>query len=211
MHVNIDGKNYEVIIEKKNNKNPYLRVKEDLKIHISTSYLTPNFMIKKIINDNLEFIKKQIKKQSKKIEKQDKNYFLGKEINIVIIDIIKKAYLENDTLYVKDIKDVDLWYKSEMKKIFKERLDYIYNNFSRNIPYPKLVIRKMSTRWGVCNTKLLKITLNSELIYKDIKCLDYVIVHELSHLIHGNHGKEFWALVEENKPDYKLIRKEMRE
>lgn len=211
MHVNIDGKNYEVIIEKKNNKNTYLRVKEDLKIHISTSYLTPNFMIKKIINDNLEFIKKQIKKQSKKIEKQDKNYFLGKEINIVIIDIIKKAYLENDTLYVKDIKDVDLWYKSEMKKIFKERLDYIYNNFSRNIPYPKLVIRKMSTRWGVCNTKLLKITLNSELIYKDIKCLDYVIVHELSHLIHGNHGKEFWALVEENKPDYKLIRKEMRE
>ena len=211
MHVNIDGKNYEVIIEKKNNKNTYLRVKEDLKIHISTSYLTPNFMIKKIINDNLEFIKKQIKKQSKKIEKQDKNYFLGKEINIVIIDIIKKAYLENDTLYVKDIKDVDLWYKSEMKKIFKERLDYMYNNFSRNIPYPKLVIRKMSTRWGVCNTKLLKITLNSELIYKDIKCLDYVIVHELSHLIHGNHGKEFWALVEENKPDYKLIRKEMRE
>ena len=211
MHVNIDGKNYEVIIEKKNNKNTYLRVKEDLKIHISTSYLTPNFMIKKIINDNLEFIKKQIKKQSKKIEKQDKYYYLGKEINIVIIDIIKKAYLENDILYVKDIKDVDLWYKSEMKRIFKERFDNIYNNFSRNIPYPKLVIRKMSTRWGVCNTKLLKITLNSELIYKDIKCLDYVIVHELSHLIHGNHGKEFWALVEENKPDYKLIRKEMRE
>ena len=98
-----------------------------------------------------------------------------------------------------------------MKIVFKEHLDYIYNRFTENVPYPNLVIRKMTTRWGVCNKKLEKVTLNSELIYKDIKCLDYVIVHELSHLIHGNHGKEFWALVEENKPDYKLIRKEMRE
>ena len=49
------------------------------------------------------------------------------------------------------------------------------------------------------------------LIKRDIKYLDYVIVHELSHLIHKNHSKEFWKLVEENKPDYKIIRKEMRE
>ena len=69
----------------------------------------------------------------------------------------------------------------------------------------------MSTRWGVCNTKLKKVTLNSELVYKDMKCLDYVIVHELSHLIEANHSKRFWSLVEENCPDYKRIRKEVQE
>ena len=92
-----------------------------------------------------------------------------------------------------------------------EHLNTIYDNFSRKIPYPDLKIRKMSTRWGVCNTKLKTVTLNLELIKRDTKYLDYVIVHELSHLIHANHSREFWALVEENMPQYKKYRKEMKD
>ena len=69
----------------------------------------------------------------------------------------------------------------------------------------------MSSRWGVCNVKSKNITLNSELIKRDIKYLDYVIVHELSHLIYANHSRSFWNLVEENCPNYKEIRKEMKE
>ena len=69
----------------------------------------------------------------------------------------------------------------------------------------------MKTRWGVCNKKLEKVTLNYNLIYMDRKYLDYVIVHELSHFIHFDHSKEFWKLVSENEPNYKQIRKEMRE
>ena len=68
----------------------------------------------------------------------------------------------------------------------------------------------MTTRWGVNNKRAKKVTLNSELIYMDIKYLDYVIVHELSHFIHFDHSKAFWSLVEENCPNYKQIRKEMR-
>ena len=63
----------------------------------------------------------------------------------------------------------------------------------------------------VCNKKLQKVTLNYNLIYMDTKYLDYVIVHELSHLIHANHSREFWALVEENMPQYKKYRKEMKD
>jgi predicted metal-dependent hydrolase len=48
-------------------------------------------------------------------------------------------------------------------------------------------------------------------IYKEPKYLDYVIVHELSHFIHPNHGKGFWKLVEENEPNYKRLRKELQE
>ena len=69
----------------------------------------------------------------------------------------------------------------------------------------------MTTRWGVCNIKLKTVTLNLELIKRDSKYLDYVIVHELSHLIHPNHSREFWNLVEENIGDYKKYRKEMKE
>ena len=69
----------------------------------------------------------------------------------------------------------------------------------------------MTTRWGVCNIKSHVITLNLELIKRDIKYLDYVINHELSHLIYGDHSREFWDLVGENCSYYKECRKEMKD
>ena len=124
---------------------------------------------------------------------------------------ITKSYFDGETLYVKSKEDIKKWYDKQAKKVFKERLDTIYNTFTEDIPYPNLVIRTMKTRWGVCNKNLEKVTLNYNLIYMDRKYLDYVIVHELSHFIHFDHSREFWKLVSENEPNYKQIRKEMRE
>ena len=211
MKVLIDGIVYDVIIERKNNKNTYLRVKDDLNIYVTTSYLTPDFMIKKFVLNNKDFILKQMDKMEKRLDKKLEYYYLGNKIDVVIINTLKKTTFENNTLYVKNKSEIEKWYKKQMKTVFKEHLNYIYNKFTKDVPYPNLVIRKMKTRWGVCNKNLKKVTLNSELIYKDIKCLDYVIVHELSHFIHFNHSKEFWKLVYENYPNYKLVRKEMRE
>ena len=69
----------------------------------------------------------------------------------------------------------------------------------------------MTTRWGVCNIKNHNVTLNYNLSKYDIKCLDYVIVHELSHFIHHNHSKEFWSLVEKYYPKYKECKKMLKE
>ena len=67
----------------------------------------------------------------------------------------------------------------------------------------------MKTRWGVCNVKTKRVTLNLELIKRDIKYLDYVIIHELSHLLYPNHSKDFWKCVSDNMKDYKVVRKEL--
>ena len=211
MQITIDGITYDVIIERKNNKNTYLRVKEDLNIYVTTSYLAPNFMIKKFIEDNIPFIKKQIDKMGKRIDKKEKNYVLGEEINIEVDKSVKKTSFDGTTLHVKNKSDIDKWYKKIAKQIFEKHLENVYNRFTVSIPFPKLCIRKMTTRWGVNNRRLKKVTLNSELIYKDPKYLDYVIVHELAHFIHPNHGKGFWKLVEENEPNYKKLRKELQE
>ena len=69
----------------------------------------------------------------------------------------------------------------------------------------------MKTRWGVCNKVSKTITLNSDLIRYSFDKLDYVIVHELSHFIHFNHSTSFWSLVQKYCPNYKKIRKEMRD
>ena len=98
-----------------------------------------------------------------------------------------------------------------MKELFTEHYDYWYQQFEEPIHKPKLKLRKMKTRWGVCNRRDDSITLNTRLLEYDTKYLDYVIIHELSHLVHFDHSKEFWEVVAKYCPDYKLLRKEMRE
>ena len=151
MKLTLDGITYDVIIERKNNKNTYLRVKEDLNIYVTTSYLTPNFMIQKLIDDNIPFIKKQIEKMGKRIDKKEKNYILGEEINIVVDKSVKKTSFDGTNLYVKNKSEVEKWYKKATKQIFEKHLKDVYNRFTVDIPFPKLCIRKMTTRWGVNN------------------------------------------------------------
>ena len=202
---------YNVIIDKKkSNKNTYIRVKNDLNIYVTTNYFTTDRSIKKLIDDNYKSIIRMINQEKKKLENSTGFNYLGKKYDIEYVDYTDMA-IEDDKVFLNKKYDIDKWYKERAKYVFKERLDLIYNNFSRDIPYPDLRIRKMTTRWGVCNTRSKTITLNLELIKRDIKYLDYVIVHELSHLIYGDHSNSFWSLVEENYSDYKKIRKEMKD
>ena len=206
----IDGKEYDVIIEKKNNKRMYLRVKDDLTIHITTTRYTTKSHIKKFLDDNYNFLKNNIERQKTKQEKDKLFYYLGQVYDIIIIDI-KKIEIMDNRIYVKSKEYLDKWLKKETKRIFSERLAIIYNQFEENIPYPNLRIRKMKTRWGVCNKKSITVTLNSELIRYSLDKLDYVIVHELSHLVHFNHSKQFWDLVSKYCPNYKKIKKDLKD
>ena len=124
---------------------------------------------------------------------------------------IKNIEFDGNKIYVKDKKHLLKWYKDEMTNVFTTRLDYCHKLFKENIPYPNLRIRSMKTRWGVCNRKTVTITLNAELIRESIDKIDYVIVHELSHFIHPNHSKNFWGCVSQYIPDYKQIRKQLRD
>lgn len=205
-----DGRNYKVIIDrKKSNRNTYIRVKKDMTIYITTNIFTRDRDIQKLIDENVKAIIKMIEVQNKKNESNEGFHYLGKKYDIVYVDYCDLSFGEEKVFLNKKL-DVDKWYKNKAKIIFKEHLDMMYNNYSRNIPYPSLRIRKMTSRWGVCNTKLKVVTLNLELIKRDVKYLDYVIIHELSHLIEANHSSKFWALVEENYPNYKQIKNEMK-
>ena len=123
---------------------------------------------------------------------------------------IDKITIMDDKIYVKDDNTLNKWILNQIKIIYKEHLDILYNKFEEKIPYPKLKIRKMKTRWGVCNRKDNSITINSELIKYDLDKLDYVIIHELSHFVHFNHSKDFWLEVSKYCPNYKQIKKELK-
>ncbi len=211
MKIDIDCKSYEVIIERKlSNKNTYIRVKPDFSILVTTGKFTTDREIKNLINTNYDKLMKMIKAQEVKVQNSEGFNYLGKKYDIVYVDYCDISF-GSEKVFINKKLDVDKWYKEQAQKIFLEHLNLIYEHFSKKIPYPRLRIRKMTSRWGVCNTKTKVVTLNLELIKRDTKYLDYVIVHELSHLIHANHSAYFWALVEENMPEYRVYRKEMKE
>lgn len=211
MNFTYNNKNYPIIINYKNNKNLYIKVDDDFNIRINSPYLYPKLLIKKIVKENYKSIAKMIdEKERKKSVNNNTNKLFGKKINVTYSNVKGPIYNCYD-LIVRDDVMLNNWYKSVSQQIFEEELKTIYEKFEEKIPYPKLKIRKMKTRWGVCNKKDDSITLNLDLVKEDKIYLDYVIVHELSHFIHFDHSKNFWSLVGENEPNYRQIRKEMRE
>lgn len=211
MKYELDGKEYEVIIEKKNNKNLYIRVKEDGKIHVTCNFFTTKNMILKVLDENTKALQKMVKHIEKQNEKSNKFFYLGNSYDIIINENIKKIEIIDDKIYTKNLKMLDKWYNEEIIRVFDERYVYVFNHFNENIKSPILKIRTMKTRWGVYNRKNHTITLNSKLIEYDISKIDYVIIHELSHIIHFDHSKDFWNLVSKYCKDYKKIRKELKD
>lgn len=211
MKYKINNQEYDVVIQKKNNKNTYIRVKEDMKIYVTTNYFVSKSYIKSLLDNNVDYLGKILTKRKEQQEKEDSFCYLGNKYDIILVSSFNDIEIVNEKIYVKDIKTLEKWYKKQMIELFEKRLRINYQKFEENIPYPNLKIRNMKTRWGVCNKKTKTVTLNSNLMKYDVTKLDYVIIHELSHFIHFNHSSNFWNLVSKYCPDYKKIRKELRD
>ena len=209
----VNGKPYEVVVIKKRNKNTYIRVKEDLKIYVTTNYLVTKSYIKKLLDENISSLKKMIDQACKKNEKKELFFYLGKTYDIICVSTLNDIEIDdiNNLIYVSDYKMLDKWFNKIIKSTFENHFLNIYDKFEEVKVIPKLRIRKMKTRWGVYNRSNHSVTLNSELIKYPKEALDYVIVHELSHVIHFDHSKNFWNLVFKYCSNYKEIRKKLKE
>ena len=116
---------------------------------------------------------------------------------------------EQITVFTRDKKDrekvkklLDGWMRERARIIFAERVAEWYPRFERyNFLYPQVVVRRMKSRWGSC-TEAGKITLNLKLIQVPKELIDYIIVHELCHLVEHSHAPEFYALMSRIMPDW---------
>ena len=203
-----DGLELEIVIIRKRNKNIYFRVKEDLKVYVSAPMYLSSKSIMGLIKENEKDILKMYEIAKDKAKDNDKFMYLGKKYYIEFKDQDGVTF-DGTNVYVKDMQELTKFYDSEVKRIFTEEVEIAKKCFS-HLPEFTLKFRKMKTRWGVCNTAKKTVTLNTELLKKEIPLLDYVIVHELCHFFEGNHGKNFWTLVAQAYPNYKEARKKLR-
>ena len=114
----------------------------------------------------------------------------------------------SDTLIIKAM--LDKWYRKMAILHFNQLFENILIKYeSYHFNPSELIVRSSKSRWGSCSSKG-RISISSELIKLDEKFYEYIIIHELCHLIHHDHGKGFYMLLEEILPDYKVVRKELR-
>ena len=98
---------------------------------------------------------------------------------------------------------LEAWYRSKAAIYFAQVFEECWQLFAKKgAEKPVLKIRKMKTRWGSFSSKG-SVTLNLELIKAPRECIEYVVIHELCHLLHLNHGPAFYNLLEQLIPDWK--------
>jgi predicted metal-dependent hydrolase len=176
---------------KKNIKHCYLRIlKADL-IQIRANKYFTIFDAKDLINRKKEWIESSIQKMSEKSLNDDEFLFLGETKNY------------NDY----NIKNIDKFYRAEIEKILPQKVEEFskkMNLFPTSISY-----RKNKRTWGSCNYKN-GLNFNILLMKFPIEVMEYVIIHELSHIKHKNHSKDFWNLVAFYCPNYKEVEKSFK-
>ena len=218
--------NIKIQITRKKIKNIYLKVKPpEGEIVISAPLKTSDDFIKNFINLKLDWLKTtQAKIQKKSLEKQKHRLLTGEKLklwdNEYILNIIysnsNKLELDGNVLNfyvtenISEVQKINLiknWYKKEMHLKVSELLPKWESIM--NLHVNSFSIKLMKTRWGSCNNPKKKISLNLSLAERPVKYLEYIIVHELSHLKIKNHQKDFWDLVDSYIENSKKIRKEL--
>lgn len=201
------GEEVEVVVEKKKIKNIYFRINDQGQVYVTCPRLITGYEINKLLDKNKKSLEKMYSNYKKKLEKSEKIYLLGRELDYVSY---KKVMFQDNYAFGPSVDAVNNYLEKHCLEVFQKRMD-IYTPEFNNLPKFRLRVRNMKTRWGVCNKSSMTVTLNTQLIHKHVHLIDYVICHELSHFEHMDHSRAFWNEVAKHYPDYKKARKELGE
>lgn len=170
-----------------------------------------------------------IKRQQKKFREQvretpreylnkESHYYLGKRymLRVIELDATPKVQLKHTTinLQVRPNSDIqkkhevlEAWYRERLKELtpaiiqkWEKIMGVSPNEFS---------VKKMRTKWGTCNCEAKRIWLNLELAKKPYQCIEYIVVHEMAHLLERSHNSNFVAIMDHYLPEWKQLKSEL--
>ncbi|MDY0078362.1 MAG: SprT-like domain-containing protein, partial [Bacteroidales bacterium] len=102
---------------------------------------------------------------------------------------------------------INEWYRSELKKLIPEIIEKWEHKIG--VQVSEWQVKQMKTKWGTCNIEKKRIWINLELAKKPIHCLEYIVVHEMIHLLERHHNDRFLSLMEKHMPQWKFYREEL--
>lgn len=195
-------------------------------VRVSAPVRMSDDAIRTLLATKISWINKQrakFKGQERQTPRQylsgESHYYLGKRYRLEVVYENRPAYVE-----LKGKNVMILWVRPTSEQERRERvLHEWYRNELRDLLMPMIEkwqerlgvtpsawgIKRMKTRWGTCNHKVGRIWLNLELVKKPLSCIEYVVVHELVHLIEKKHDERFTALMTHHLPRWRSAKDDL--
>lgn len=221
--VKISGLQIEVI-RKKNLKNLYIRVNPpegDVTVSVPVGFPDEEirlFLLKKL--PEITKVRSKMNLQPRQSKREyvsgESCYLWGKPYRLQIVPGGRRYLIEKTpTKIIMTVPEeattegkeraLTEWYRSELKRVLETV--FIDCKKKTGIDADEAKIKKMKTRWGTCNIENRRIWVNLQLVKKPPECLEYVVIHELVHLLERNHTNRFNALINEYYPTWKEAKK----
>lgn len=217
-----------VQLHRKNVKNLNLRVYPiEQKVRISIPRRLPERAAVKFIKEKLPWIRKQLNKKTTIAQKPVLRFQSGEEHpvwgNMAALRVLEKRqapevqFSKDDLLLILTIRPgaseskraaiLKEWYRSELKREIPKLIQKWEPIM--NVQVQEFGVKQMKTRWGTCNIRDRRIWLNLELAKKRPELLEYVVVHEMVHLLERLHNKRFYRFMSEFLPNWKSLKNEL--
>jgi predicted metal-dependent hydrolase len=218
--------NIAVEIRKKNIKNLHLRVHPpEGSVRISAPSRMDLDSIRCFAVSKLGWIKKHQAKLKKQVREVSKEYISGEShtyldkrylLKVIELNQPSKIVLNHETIemYVRLNTGVekrkailDEWYRQRLKELIPVLISKY--EAKMKVKVSEFGVKKMKTRWGSCNVKVNRIWLNLELAKRSIECIEYLVVHEMAHLLERKHNERFTAFMDTFLPGWRFVKAEL--
>lgn len=216
-------------VERKDIKNMHLGVyPPGGRVRISTPLNIDDESVRLFVISKLSWIRKQqrlFKEQARQTEREyvsgESHYLWGERylLNVIYQKGNPQVVLRNKTyidLYVREgsgqvqrQRFMTEWYRKQLKEVIPELVEKWEDLIGVRVN--DWGVKQMKTKWGTCNIEAGRIWLNLELAKKPERCLEYIIVHEMVHLLERNHNERFVALMDQFMPKWRTYRDELNE
>lgn len=162
----------------------------------------------------------QARQSKREMVSGESHYYLGRRYRLHVIEgaattavvlpsqTIMELYVRAGAGTAEREHILQRWYRAQLRQVTPPLLQKW--QAAMGVGLAEWGIKKMKTRWGSCNPRARRIWLNLELAKKPVQCLEYIIVHELAHLIERNHGKRFVSLMDQHMPNWRVHRQELK-
>ncbi len=219
----------EYVLKRNAKKNINITIKDDGTVMVSAPKRVSIAEINRVVESKKEWIEKAKSKQSQKkiihtdldIRDGEKIYFLGELKTIrVIPSKVTGIFLENDDVCF-EVKEKYLnnqdYLNTHFYSALKEKLTLILKEYMSmylkvmNLDINTMKLRNMRSRFGTCMPSKKEILFNTYLIHYPLEAIEYVVLHEVSHLIHANHSAKFYNVIAKYMPDWKIRKNKLKE
>jgi len=219
--------NISVDVVRKNIKNLHLAVyPPNGRVRVAVPFRMNDDAVRLAIISKLAWIKRhqtkfagQERQSARDFVTGESHYFQGRRyrLNVEYHNGAPKVVISNNTtidLLVREGSDksqrqraLTEWYRSQLKEQIPSLIDKWQPIV--NMSVAEWGVKQMKTKWGTCNIKAQRIWLNLELVKKPVHCLEYIIVHEMLHLLERNHNDRFKLLMDKFMPQWRSYREEL--